>query len=313
MFLNMDQLQKQLDNNEFQEIGSMASFKVLETQFQMFIKSKIYLNDEYIVMTRNYFLEYTRLDIPEFRDTLIQNMDYVKKSIEKRALHKMEYDSRVNERLMQTTEEKVDSSTALDASLVIIESNGTESQEQDASSRSWNDAQVNDAYIRPIYNEEPMAEVQMTDDNVSATGQQHTEQPEFNNEGKVDQNAEQCHDIRPLPTKLTDNMTPKLSDQSLKSENVFLKEGQQGQFLNVKSNEAKVKHDIDVIETINIELEHKVAKLLKENETLKRHYKEMFDSIKTTRAKNIEHTTSLIANNDNSKLKFKKKGLQLQH
>ncbi|GKA59672.1 hypothetical protein Tco_0758985 [Tanacetum coccineum] len=117
MFLNMDQLQKQLDNNEFQEIGSMASFKVLETQFQMFIKSKIYLNDEYIVMTRNYFLEYTRLDIPEFRDTLIQNMDYVKKSIEKRALHKMEYDSRVNERLMQTTEEKVDSSKALDASL----------------------------------------------------------------------------------------------------------------------------------------------------------------------------------------------------
>ncbi|GJY24775.1 reverse transcriptase domain-containing protein [Tanacetum coccineum] len=158
MFLNMDQLQKQLDNNEFQEIGSMASFKVLETQFQMFIKSKIYLNDEYIVMTRNYFLEYTRLDIPEFRDTLIQNMDYVKKSIEKRALHKMEYDSRVNERLMQTTEEKVDSSKALDASLVIIESNGTESQKQDTSSRSGNDAHVNDADIRPIYNEEPMAE-----------------------------------------------------------------------------------------------------------------------------------------------------------
>ncbi|GJW48073.1 hypothetical protein Tco_0079719 [Tanacetum coccineum] len=128
MFLNVDQLEKQLDNKEFQEIGSMASFKVLETQFQMFINSQIYLNDEYIVMTRNYFLEYTRLDIPEFRDTLIQNMDYVKKSIEKRALHKMEYDSRVNERLMQTTEEKVDSSKALDASLVIIESNGTESQ-----------------------------------------------------------------------------------------------------------------------------------------------------------------------------------------
>ncbi|GJT20538.1 hypothetical protein Tco_0890475 [Tanacetum coccineum] len=338
MFLNVDQLEKQLDNKEFQEIGSMASFKVLETQFQMFIKSKIYLNDEYIVMTRNYFLEYTRLDIPEFRDTLIQNMDYVKKSIEKRALHKMEYDSRVNERLMQTTEEKVDSSKALDASLVIIESNGTESQKQDTSSRSGNDAHVNDADIRPIYNEEPMAEVQTTAEiNIFATGQQHTEQPEFNNEGKVDQNAEQCHDIRPLPAKLTDNMTTKLSDQSLESENVclkntvaqfqkdfsrmeahcvnlelkyqnqVLKEGQQGQFLNVKSNEAKVKHDIDVIETINIELEHKVAKLLKENETLKRHYKEMFDSIKTTRAKNIEHTTSLIANNEKFKAQLQEK------
>ncbi|GJY76003.1 hypothetical protein Tco_0481119 [Tanacetum coccineum] len=60
--------------------------------------------------------------------------------------------------------------------------------------------------IRPIYDEEPMAEVQMTaDDNVSATGQQHTEQPEFNNKGEVDQNAKQCHDIRPLPAKLTEN------------------------------------------------------------------------------------------------------------
>ncbi|GJY41874.1 hypothetical protein Tco_0429144 [Tanacetum coccineum] len=62
-----------------------------------------------------------------------------------------------------------------------------------------------------------------------------------------------------------------------------------------------------VIETINIELEHKVAKLLKENETLKRHYKEMFDSIKTTRAKNIEHTTSLIANNDKFKAQLQEK------
>ncbi|GJV65773.1 hypothetical protein Tco_1476601 [Tanacetum coccineum] len=159
MFLNIDQLQKQLDNNEFQEIGSMASFKVLETQFQMFIKSKIYLNDEYIVMTRNYFLEYTRLDIPEFRDTLIQNMDYVKKSIEKRALHKMEYDSRVNERLEARRQRK------------------------------------------------------------RVFRQQHTEQPESNNEGEVDQNAEQCHDIRPLPAKLTDNMTTKLSDPLLELKN----------------------------------------------------------------------------------------------
>ncbi|GJX80522.1 hypothetical protein Tco_0328671 [Tanacetum coccineum] len=93
MFLNMDQLEKQLDKEEFQEIGSMAAFKVLETQFQMFIKSRIYLDDEYVVMTRNYFLQYTQLEIPEFRDTLIQHMESVKKSIDKRALHKREYDS----------------------------------------------------------------------------------------------------------------------------------------------------------------------------------------------------------------------------
>ncbi|GJZ05869.1 hypothetical protein Tco_0539662 [Tanacetum coccineum] len=91
MFLNMDQLEKQLDNEEFQEIGSMTAFKVLETQFQTFI------------------------------------------------------------------------------------------------SRSGNDAHADNADFKPIYDEEPMAEVQMTAEiNVFATGQQHTEQPEFNNEGEVD-------------------------------------------------------------------------------------------------------------------------------
>ncbi|GKA37951.1 hypothetical protein Tco_0724516 [Tanacetum coccineum] len=245
-------------------------------------------------------------------------MESVKKSIDERAKHKQEYNSWVNERQMQTTEDKVDSIKALDTSLVDTESSGTTLKEQDTSNRSGNDAHADDADIRPIYDEEPMAEVHTTAEiNIFATGQQHTEQPEFNNEGEVDQNAKQCHDTCPLPATLTDNQTTKLSNQSLKSENIHLKktvaqfqkdflrmeahcvnlelkyqnqalkEGQHGQFLKVKSNEAKVKHDIDVIETINIELEHKVAKLLKENETLKRHYKEMFDSIKTTRAKNI--------------------------
>ncbi|GJX87041.1 hypothetical protein Tco_0337815 [Tanacetum coccineum] len=110
-------------------------------------------------------------------------------------------------------------------SSVIIKSNGTESQEQDTNSRLGNDAQVDDADIRPIYDEEPKAEVQMTaDDNVSATGQQHTVQPESNNEGEVDQNAEQCHDIRTLPAKLTD-IRDTLNSQInyLSLENVCLK------------------------------------------------------------------------------------------
>ncbi|GJR21212.1 hypothetical protein Tco_0969739 [Tanacetum coccineum] len=97
----------------------------------------------------------------------------------------------------------------------------------------------------------------------------------------------------------------------LKYQNQALKEGQHGQFSKVKINEAKVKHDIDVIETINIELEHKVAKLLKENKTLKRHYKELFDSIKTTRATTIEHTTSLIAQNAEFKAQLQEKGFAI--
>ncbi|GJS70691.1 retrovirus-related pol polyprotein from transposon TNT 1-94 [Tanacetum coccineum] len=65
-----------------------------------------------------------------------------------------------------------------------------------------------------------MAESNDCDDNVSATGQQHTEQPESNNEGEVDQNADQCYDTRPLPAKLTDNTTTELSNQLLESENI---------------------------------------------------------------------------------------------
>ncbi|GKB58800.1 hypothetical protein Tco_0914986, partial [Tanacetum coccineum] len=189
-------------------------------------------------------------------------MDLLRSRLLKETKHKKSIKTGWNEGQMQTTEDKVDSSKALDASLVDTESSGTALKEQDTSSRSGNDAHADDADIRPIYDEEPMAEVQTTAEiNVFAIGQQHTEQPEFNNEGEV--------------------MKP------------------------------KVKHDIDVIETINIELEHKVAKLLKENETLKQHYKEMYDSIKTTRARNIEHTTSLIAKNDDFKAQLQEKGFAI--
>ncbi|GKE29720.1 hypothetical protein Tco_1445104 [Tanacetum coccineum] len=77
-------------------------------------------------------------------------MESVKKSIDKRALHKREYDSWVNERQMHTIEEKVDTSKALDASLVDTESSGTESREQDTRSRSRKDAHTIDADISHI-------------------------------------------------------------------------------------------------------------------------------------------------------------------
>nr|GEY90677.1 hypothetical protein [Tanacetum cinerariifolium] len=60
MFFNVEQLEKQLDKKDFQEIGFMAAFNVLETQFQMFITSQVYLNDEYVAMTRIYFIQYTQ-------------------------------------------------------------------------------------------------------------------------------------------------------------------------------------------------------------------------------------------------------------
>ncbi|GJR16721.1 retrovirus-related pol polyprotein from transposon TNT 1-94 [Tanacetum coccineum] len=45
-------------------------------------------------------------------------------------------------------------------------------------------------------------------------------------------------------------------------------------------NEDKIKKDLEEIETINIELDHRVSKLIAENEHLKQTYKQLYDSIK---------------------------------
>ncbi|GJX21566.1 hypothetical protein Tco_0226011 [Tanacetum coccineum] len=78
------------------------------------------------------------------------------------------------------------------------------------------------------------------------------------------------------------------------------------------ANPDKVKKDIDEIETINIELEHSVAKLLSENEKvhkeivhLKQTYKELYDSIKLARVRAKEQCDALIVNLNSKKLKGK--------
>ncbi|GKD88650.1 hypothetical protein Tco_1364157, partial [Tanacetum coccineum] len=72
--------------------------------------------------------------------------------------HKLEYDSRVNERQMQSKEGKVDSSKALNVGLVITKSSRTESDKQDTSSRSGNESDALDADIRLISNKESRVE-----------------------------------------------------------------------------------------------------------------------------------------------------------
>ncbi|GJZ65468.1 hypothetical protein Tco_0622164 [Tanacetum coccineum] len=53
--------------------------------------------------------------------------------------------------------------------------------------------------------------------------------------------------------------------------------------LSGKKNEDKIKQELEEIETINIELDHRVTKLIAENEHLKQTYKQLYDSIKPAR------------------------------
>ncbi|GJZ50535.1 hypothetical protein Tco_0604725 [Tanacetum coccineum] len=208
---------------------------------------------------------------------------------------------------MQTTKDKVDSSKALDASLVDIESSGTTLKEQDISSRSGNDAHDDDADIIPIYDEEPMAEVQTTAEiNIFATGQQDTEQPQFNNKGEVDQNAEQCHDTCPLPATLTNNQTTELSNQSLESKNIRLKKTVaqfQKVFLRMEAQcvNLELKYQNQALK----EAQHGQFSKVKSNEA--KDYKDLYDSIKVTRTKTIEQTNSLIAKNAEFKAQLQEK------
>ncbi|GKD01291.1 hypothetical protein Tco_1171565 [Tanacetum coccineum] len=153
MLLNVDQLQKKLDKDEFQEDGSIATFWVVK----------------------------------HFRGTLLQHMGNVKKSVPERTRHQRQYDRRVNKRQTQMQESKIDTGKAVDDDLVVTESSGTESEVQDDNSRSGNDTDAVDADIRPIYDEELMTEVQLIAKcNIFALGQQHTEQPKIINKGRAD-------------------------------------------------------------------------------------------------------------------------------
>nr|GEU78262.1 integrase, catalytic region, zinc finger, CCHC-type, peptidase aspartic, catalytic [Tanacetum cinerariifolium] len=55
-----------------------------------------------------------------------------------------------------------------------------------------------------------------------------------------------------------------------------------------------IKKELEEIETINIELDHRVTKLVAENEHLKQTYKQLYDSIKSSRVRSKEQCDDLI-------------------
>ncbi|GJZ54439.1 hypothetical protein Tco_0609324 [Tanacetum coccineum] len=173
MFLYVDQLQNQLDKDEFQEDKSMAAFWVLNNQFQKFIDWQYFLDYD-SEMTEKLFAEYTGIKVKQFRETLLLHMGNVKKSVAERTRHKRQYDRRMNERQMQSRESKVVSSKALDASLVVTECSGTKSDEHITSSSSGTYiTHVVDADIRPVNDQVPSAEVHLTAQHNVLANEQH--------------------------------------------------------------------------------------------------------------------------------------------
>nr|GEU60742.1 integrase, catalytic region, zinc finger, CCHC-type, peptidase aspartic, catalytic [Tanacetum cinerariifolium] len=86
----------------------------------------------------------------------------------------------------------------------------------------------------------------------------------------------------------------KLKAQSQEKDMVISKLKERIKSLSGNVNKDKVKKDIQEIETINIELDHRVSKLIAENEHLKQTYKQLYDSIKPTRVQSKEQSDALI-------------------
>ncbi|GJR90242.1 integrase, catalytic region, zinc finger, CCHC-type containing protein [Tanacetum coccineum] len=150
MLLNLDQLEKQLFKEEFQELESFSAFRVLLQQFQTFLYSRFSFNNDEGLMIRKYFIAYTKTDVPLFHDKLIQHMESLRESIQERAKHKRD--------------------KALDAGLVVTESNETELERHVSSSRSGKDTHAEDADINSVNDKQPMAKMLTKVDNEPLNG-----------------------------------------------------------------------------------------------------------------------------------------------
>ncbi|GJV88423.1 hypothetical protein Tco_1532361 [Tanacetum coccineum] len=86
-----------------------------------------------------------------------------------------------------------------------------------------------------------------------------------------------------------------LKAQSQEKDTVIKKLKERIKSLSGKIDKDKIKQDFEEIETINIELDHRVTKLIAENEHLKQTYKQLYDSIKPARIQSKEQCAKLIS------------------
>ncbi|GJS88157.1 integrase, catalytic region, zinc finger, CCHC-type containing protein [Tanacetum coccineum] len=86
-----------------------------------------------------------------------------------------------------------------------------------------------------------------------------------------------------------------LKAQSQEKDTVIKKLKERIKSLSGKIDKDKIKQDFEEIETINIELDHRVTKLIAENEHLKQTYKQLYESIKPARIQSKEQCAKLIS------------------
>ncbi|GJT37435.1 uncharacterized mitochondrial protein-like protein [Tanacetum coccineum] len=178
---NIKNLETQLNKETLHEKDSKSTFKVIDAQFQMFIRSEVLdpsNYNSYDLETRKDFKDYTNMEAQTLKETIIQNMDSIEQCIVERARHEQEIQNRLkrlNERKLQIQEVKASNASSEDtnSSGIISDKGNDQSLENqsntpgDESSMSRNECNDkstsgDDTNIRPSYDTEPMAECKST-------------------------------------------------------------------------------------------------------------------------------------------------------
>ncbi|GKA07608.1 hypothetical protein Tco_0686832 [Tanacetum coccineum] len=152
-----------------------------------------------------------------------------------------------------------------DIGLVLTEISRTKLEKQDKNSRSGNDTQAEGADIRLSNDTKPLNDVLSTAAyNVFANDRPYAEQPKFINERKIDQDAEQYLDKRPLLASVIENKTAESLNQTLESENDCH-----------KKTIAQLQKDFSKLEAQSIAFEITLQHKTQENNSLKQCKKKM--------------------------------------
>nr|GFA00006.1 hypothetical protein [Tanacetum cinerariifolium] len=304
MLLNLDQLEKQLDKEEFQEAGSIDAFRALMTQFQTFINFRYYFDDFDGMMICKMMQSKERKD--NSSNALYADLVVTKSNEIKPEMHVLSGKSRND-----TYTDDADINSVNDKQPMA-------EKEQSINERKTegNDTYTDDADINSVNDKQPMAEVQLSvEHNMLANAQQHSEQSESvydtyllakvdrnttpkstyisHRGGETDQNtdAKKCQVSCPLPNPSFDNMTTKFSNQFLESENISL-----------KKTAAQLQKDFSRMEThcVNMELKYQNQVLKKGqhgqilNETSNEAYIKREINVLETQNIDLEHSVARL-------------------
>nr|GEY16986.1 sulfate transporter 4.1, chloroplastic-like [Tanacetum cinerariifolium] len=90
------------------------------------------------------------------------------------------------------------------------------------------------------------------------------------------------------------NANVNYASQSQEKDTIIMKLKERIKSLSGNVKEERIKRELEEIETINIELDHRVTKLVAENKHLKQTYKQLYDSFKSLRVQSKEQCDDLI-------------------